>query len=178
MLKVQGVKDSLLRGSSCSCFSEEELKEKLPGGATFQEFWPEKDFLNKVISSKTSKLGSWTRLVLTEGRRYEGRLTPIKEFLVEPGSNSEPPYKAELACIESKKVKGINSQPQAWQDVLVSLPHLVEQLFPGYSDHQIGNCLARLEVQLFRSGWVTVEVLDEVGAYKRSIPCIEAALMT
>ena len=78
----------------------------------------------------------------------------IKEFSVQQ-QDSEPPYRAELASIESKKVKGINSQPQAWQDVLVSLPHLVEQLFPGYSDHQIGNCLARLEVELFRSGWVT-----------------------
>ena len=156
MLKVQGVKDSLLRDSSCLCVSEEDLKKGMLPGTTFQEFWPEKDFLNKVSSLQTSKLGSWTRLVLTEGRKYEGKLTPIKEFSVDQaGNNSEPPYKAELACIETVKVKGINSQPHAWADMVVSLPHLVEQLFPGYSDHQIGNCLARLEVQLFRSGWVS-----------------------
>ena len=163
MLKVQGVKDSLLRGSSCLCLSEEDLKKEMLPETTFQEFWPQKDFLNKVTSNKTSKLGSWTRLVLTEGRRYEGKLTPIKEFSVEAGSNSEPPYKAELASIEGKKVKGVNSQPYAWADMVVSLPHLVEQIFPGHSDHQIGNILALQGVQLYRANSRQSDVIRGQG---------------
>ena len=162
MLKVQGVKDSLLRGSSCLCVSEDELKEKMSPGTTLQEFWPEKDFLNKVVSRKTSKLGSWTRLVLTEGRRYEGKLTAIKEFSVQAG-RQEPPYKAELACIETKKVKGVNSRPHVWDDMLVSLPALVEQIFPGHSDSQIGHILAQLGVDLFRANSGQSEVIRAQG---------------
>ena len=163
MFKVQGVKDSMLRGSSCLCLSEDDLKKEMLPGTTFQEYWPEKDFLNKVTSNKTSKLGSWTRLVLTEGRRYEGKLTPIKEFSVDAGSNSEPPYKAELANIEKKKVKGVNSQPYAWADMVVSLPHLVEQLFPGHSDQQIGTILTQQGVLLYRANSRQADVIRGQG---------------
>ena len=144
------MKETLLRGLTCPCVSEDDLKAGLPAGTSCQEFWPKKNFLSKVSSRKSSRLGSWTRLVLSWGGRFEGRLSPIKEFTVEQ-QDREPPYRAELASIEKKKVKGINCQPLLWQDVLVSLPHLVEQLFPGYSDRQIGNCLARLSVQLYRA---------------------------
>ena len=151
--KVQGVKQAMLTGSSCPCVSEGDLKSLLPVGTTFQEYWPERDFINKMSSSRTSKVGGWTRLVLSLGARFEGELVPIKEFPVQSNqSNSEAPYRAELASIENKKVNCLNIQPYAWQDVVLSLPHLVEQLFPGFSDQQVGQLLLREGASLYRNG--------------------------
>ena len=149
--KVQGVKQAMLTGSSCPCVSQGDLKTLLPMGTSFQEYWPEKDFINKVSDSRTSKVGGWTRLVLSLGARFEGELVPIKEFPTNQ-SSSEAPYRAELASIENKKVYCLNIQPYAWQDVVLSLPHLVEQLFPGFSDQQVGQLLLRKGAKLYRKG--------------------------
>ena len=157
--KVQGVKESMLSGSSCPSVSEQDLKEMLPVGTTFQEYWPQKDFLNRVSSSRSFKLGGWTRTVLTAGEKYRGRLVAIKEFPVQ--ANSNPPYKAELASIEEKNINCINIKPYAWQEVMVSLPHLVEQIFPGYSDQQLGGLLERKGVTLHRGNSGHKEVIRE-----------------
>ena len=70
--QVQGVKEALLRGPTCPCVSEDDLKAGLPAGTSCQEFWPKKNFLSKVSSRKSSRLGSWTRLVLSWGGGSRG----------------------------------------------------------------------------------------------------------
>ena len=157
--KVQAVKESMLVGTSCSCVSEKELKEMLPGGTTFQEYWPEKNYLKKAEPSRDP--GWWTRKVLTVGERFEGKLVPIKEFPTQ--SNGGNPYRAELACIREKKINCINIHPYSWNEVMVTLPHLVLQIFPGFSDKQIGELLVRKGVTLHQGNSGHSEVIRSQG---------------
>lgn len=160
--KVQGVKESMLVGTSCSCISEKEFKEMLPGGTTFQEYWPEKNYLKKAEPSNVQTLGWWTRKVLTVGERFEGKLVPVKEFPPTPLYDGNP-YRAELACIKEKKINCINIQPYSWNEVMVTLPHLVLQIFPGFSDKQIGELLVRKGVTLHQGNSGHNDVIRSQG---------------
>ena len=161
--KAQGVKDEMLPKSSSCCpvISLEELKTLLPEGSTYEEYWPASDFLNKVFSKKTTEAGSWAKLVLNQGDKFNGKLVAMKDFPIQ--QSSEQPYKAERALLEKKKINGVNIRPAHFSEVMVTLPSLVEQLLPGYSDQQIGELLLSCGVILYSGNSGHQEILKVQG---------------
>ena len=145
--KVQGVREDVLPGDACPVLPLAELRDQFPAGTTFEEYWPTMDFLNKVFSKRSSQPGSWTTVVLNFGAKYSGKLIALKDFPVQP--TGEQPYKAEKALIEKKKIQGVNTRPYEYREMLVTLPHLVEQLFPRFSEQQVGEVLAGRGVALY-----------------------------
>ena len=170
--KAQGVKDDILpKSSSCLAISLDELKIHLPDGTSYEEYWPSSDFVNKVLSKKNTEAGSWTKLVLNQGEKYEGKLVAMKEFPVQPCSE---PYKAERALLEKKKINGVNARPSHFTEVMVTLPSLVEQLLPRHSDQQIGELLVSCGVILYSGNSGHKEILKVQGWEDRyeSVPLV------
>ena len=145
--KVQGVKDQMLPKKSCPVISVKDLKTFLPPGTTFQEYWPSMDYVNKLFSKKTTQSGSWTRLSMNYGDKFIGKLTKLRDFPVQP--TGDHPYKAEKALIDKKKINGVNTKPYQYKDLLVALPHFVEQFFPKFSERQIGDVLLDAGILLY-----------------------------
>ena len=160
--KAQGIKDDILpKSSSCPAISLEELKTLLPEGTSYEEYWPTSDFVNKVFSRKTTEAGSWTKLVLNQGDKFEGKLVALKDFPIQP--SSEQPYKAERALLEKKKIIGVNARPLQDKEVMVTLPSLVEQLLPRHSEQQIGDLLVKCGVILYSGNSGHKEILKVQG---------------
>lgn len=160
--KAQGVKDEILpKSSSCPVISLEELMKQFPEGTTYLEYWPASDFVNKVFSKKTTEAGSWTKLVLNQGDKFKGKLVALKDFPVQP--SSEQPYRAERALVEKKKINGVNIRPSHYSEVMVTLPSLVEQLLPRYSEQQIGELLLSCGVTLYSGNSGHQEILKVQG---------------
>ena len=137
--KAQGVKDEHLPKYSCPVIALMDLKSSLSEGTAFEEYWPSPDFVNKVFSKKTTEAGSWTRLVLNHGSKFPGKPVQMKDFPVQP--SAEQPYKAEKAFIEKKKINAVNTRPYKFSELMVTLPSLVEQFLPSFSEQQVGEML-------------------------------------
>ena len=160
--KVQGVKDEVLPDDSCPVVALQDLRDSFSPGSTFQEYWPSMDFVNKVFSKKSSETGAWTRQVLNHGKKFRGKLSKLKDFPVK--STSEPAaYRAQKALIDKRLVQSVNIRPCVYQDMLVTLPSLVEQLFHEYSEHQIGDLLLEQGILLYAGNYGQREVLRRQG---------------
>jgi len=160
--KVQGVKDQLIASDVCKSVSLEDLREYFPPGTTFVEYWPAKDFVSRVMSKKSTQSGSWTRVITNpEGGKFVGRLTLIKEFPLH--QTAEAPYRALKASVESKIVTCINIRPYQFKDVMVTLPHLVEQLFPSLTEEQVGDMMVSQGVALYKGNKGQTEVIKQEG---------------
>ena len=73
--KVQGVKDELIVSVSCEVIELEVLKNYFLIGTTFMEYWPARDFINRVKSKTNIPPGSWKRIVTIPGdRKWLGNL--------------------------------------------------------------------------------------------------------
>jgi len=105
--------------------------------------------------------GSWAKLVLNHGKKFNGKMTPLRDFDVQ--SNGEPAYKAERALIDKKRINAINTKPYQFNELLVTLPHLVEQLFPNYSEEQVGNLLENEDIVLYRGNKGHKDVISTQG---------------
>ena len=81
------------------------------------------------------------------GPKFNGKLTNLRDFPVQP--TGDHPYKAEKALIDKKKINGVNTKPYQYKDLLVTLPNLVEQLFPKFSERQIGDVLLDVGILLY-----------------------------
>ena len=57
----------------------------------------------------------------------------------------------------------INIRPYQYKEVMVTLPHMVEALFPGLSEEQVGNMLASQGVLLYKGNSGQVEVIKREG---------------
>jgi len=159
--KIQGVKEELMPKDSCPVIALKELQTYFPSDTTYTEYWPSKDFLNKIFSKKTTMSGSWAKLVLNHGNKFNGKMTPLRDFPVQ--SNGEPAYKAERALIDKKRINAINTRPYQFNELLVTLPHLVEQLFPTYSEEQVGNLLENEGILLYRGNKGHKDVISTQG---------------
>jgi len=159
--KIQGVKDDLLPKEGCPVIALDELQTFFSSDTTYTEYWPSKDFLNKIFSKKTTMSGSWAKLVLNHGKKFQGKLTSLRDFPVQP--NGEPAYKAERALIDKKRINAINTRPYQFNELLVTLPHLVEQLFPNYSEDQVGTLLENEGILLYRGNNGHKDVLIAQG---------------
>ena len=127
------------------------------------EYWPAKDFISRVVTKMNTQGSSWTRVIINpEGKKYQGRLTAIRDFPLQ-ASSSEAPYKAQKSLIEGKIVQCINIRPYQYKEVMVTLPHMVEALFPGLSEEQVGNMLASQGVLLYKGNSGQVEVIKREG---------------
>ena len=85
----------------------------------------------------------------------------MKDFPVQ--TSSEQPYKAERALLEKKKISGVNIRPSHYSELMVTLPSLVEQLLPGYSEQQIGELLLSCGVILYSGNSGHQEILKVQG---------------
>jgi len=160
--KVQGVKDQLIVSDVCNSVALEDLREYFPRGTTFVEYWPAKDFISRVVSKKSTQPGSWTRVITNpEGGKFLGRLTLIKEFTLQ--QTAEAPYRVLNASLERKIVTCINIRPYQYKEVMVTLPHLVEQLFPSLTEEQVGDMLVSQGVVLYKGNKGQTEVIKQEG---------------
>ena len=137
--KIQGVKSDILPEDSCPVVGLTQLKSFFPSDTTYTEYWPSKDYINRVQSRNSTQSGSWTKTVLNFGDKFQGKLTPLRDFPVQP--TGDQPYKAERALIDKKRVNAVNTKPYQFSELLVTLPSLVETLFPRFSEDQIGELL-------------------------------------
>ena len=161
--KVQGVKDELISGDNCEAVCLEELRLYFAPGTSFVEYWPAKDFISRVGIKKPSRQGNWTRVITNhEGEKFEGKLTLIKEFPLQQFS-SQLPYKAFKCLVDSKVLQSINIRPYQYKEVMITLPLLVEQLFPGFTEKQVGKMLESQDVQLYKGNTGQVEVIKQEG---------------
>ena len=159
--RVQGVKDELIAGDCCGTVALEELKYYFPPGTSFVEYWPAKDLISRVVTKRNTQ-GSWTRVIINpERKKFQGRLTAIRDFPLQ--ASSQAPYKAQKSLIEGKIVQCINIRPFQYKEVMVTLPHMVEALFPGLSEEQVGNMLASEGVLLYKGNSGQVEVIKREG---------------
>jgi len=161
--KVQGVKDELIVGDKCEAVALQELRLYFPPGTTFVEYWPSKDFISRVLSKKMPRLGSWTKVITNhEGNKFNGRLVLIREFPAQQFSK-DPPYKAMKCRIENKVLPCINIKPYQYNEVMVTLPHIVEQLFPGNTEEQVGNMMVSHDTHIYRGNTGQLEVIKQEG---------------
>ena len=121
--KVQGVRDELIASDVCEAVAVEDMGDYFPPGTTFVDYWPTKNYINRLGQFK---LNSWTRVITNpEGEKFLGRLTLIKEFPFQQTDDGLP-YKANKALILKKIVPCINIRPFQFMEVMVTLPHLVQ----------------------------------------------------
>ena len=159
--KAQGVKDEYLSKSSCPVISLAFLKSNFSEGTSYEEYWPYTDFVNKVFSKKYTEVGSWTKLVLNYGDKFPGKLVQLKDFPVQP--SAEQPYKAERAVIEKMKISAVNTRPYQFSELMVTLPSLVEQLLPSFSEQQVGEMLISSGTILYSGNSSHKEILRAQG---------------
>ena len=161
--KVQGVKDELIMGDVCEAVALQELRLYFAPGTSFVEYWPSKDFISKVVSKKMSRQGSWAKVITNHvGNKFNGKLTLIKEFPLQQFSK-DPPYRAQKCMIGSKVMQCMNIRPYQYNEVMVTLPHMVEQLFPGFTEEQVGNMLVSQDVKIYKANHGQVEVIKQCG---------------
>ena len=65
--------------------------------------------------------------------------------------------------IESKTIQCINIKPYQYKEVMITLPHMVEHLFPGFTEEQVGNMLVSQDVMLYKGNSGHVEVIKQEG---------------
>jgi len=148
---VQGVKEELIQGDTCQCVALQELSSNFSAGTSFEEYWPAKDFISKAASRTGSQGGSWTRLVSTPGPPYSGSTTQIREFPAQTSTSiQERPYKMIRFKIGEKQIGCVNIKPYKFKELMLTLPLLASELFPGLSDQQVGSGVTGLGVELFR----------------------------
>jgi hypothetical protein len=139
--KVQGVKDELIASDVCEAVAVEDMRDYFPPGTTFVDYWPTKNYINRLGQFK---LNTWTRVITNpQGEKFLGRLTLIKEFPLQE-TDDAPPYKANKALILKKIMPCINIRPFHFMEVMVTLPHLVEHLFPIFTEKQVGDMLVSM----------------------------------
>jgi len=162
--KVQGVKDELICSDVCEAVAEEDMKDYFPLGTTFVDYWPTKDYIHRMATIGQFKVNCWTRVITNpEGEKFLGRLTLIKEFPFQQIDDA-PPYKANKALILKKIVPCINIRPFQFMEVMVTLPHLVGQLFPIFTEKQVGNMLVSMPgVVLYKGNKGHEEVIRQEG---------------
>jgi len=161
--KVQGVKDELIASDNCETVAFKDLRDYFPSGTSFVEYWPAKDFISRVVSKKNTQSGSWTKVIINPGgKKFEGKLTLIKEFPLQQNSN-QAPYRAQKALINSKAIKCINIRPYQFMEVMITLPHMVEQLFPNFTEDQVGDMLVSLGVVLYKGNSGQAELIKKEG---------------
>jgi len=160
--KVQGVKDELIADDKCEAVALQELRQYFAPGTSFVEYWPNKDFISRVVSKKVSRQGSWTRVITNyKGRKFQGKLTLIMEYPLQ--QTSQATYKAARCSIEGNTIQCINIKPYQYKEVMITLPHMVEQLFPGFTEEQVGNMLVSQDVMLYKGNSGHVEVIKQEG---------------
>jgi len=159
--KVQGVKDELLSSDFCEAVAVEDMRDYFPPGTTFDDFWPTKDYINRMAGQ--FKPIRWTRVITNpEGEKFLGRLALIKEFPFQ--QTDGVPYKANKALVLKKIVPCINIRPYQFMEVMVTLPHLVEQLLPMLTEKQVGNMLVSIPgVVLYKGNMGHEEVIRKEG---------------
>ena len=161
--KVQGVKDELIVDDKCQAVDLQELRLYFAPGTTFAEYWPSKDFISRVPSKKMSRMGIWTKVITNhEGYKFNGKLVLIKEFPLQQFSK-DPPYKAMKCRIENKVIQCMNIRPYQYNEVMVTLPHMVEQLFSGNTEEQVGNMMLSQDTRLFKGNSGHLEVIKQEG---------------
>ena len=160
--KLQGLRDEMMPEETCPVVALEDLRDYFAPGATFMEYWPSADFLNKILSKKATQSGGWTRLSLNHGSKYRGKLSQLTDFPVAAAAIG-PSYRAEKALVEGKMVLGVNMRPHMWNEVLVTLPSLVEQLFPDFSEKQIADCLLSAGALLYNGNMGHTEIIRNLG---------------
>eukprot|EP00092_Neocalanus_flemingeri_P036205 GFUD01039422.1.p1 GENE.GFUD01039422.1~~GFUD01039422.1.p1 ORF type:complete len:448 (+),score=122.52 GFUD01039422.1:58-1344(+) len=158
--KVQGVKDDLIASNCCESVALHDLREYFPLETTFVEYWPAKDYISRVVSKMTTQPGSWTRVITNpEGKKFQGKLTLIKEFPLQ--LTGLTPYKAQKALIENKPVKCLNIRPYQFMEVMVTLPHMVDHLFPSFTEEQVGDMMVSLGVVMYKGNKGQLEVIKQ-----------------
>jgi len=161
--KVQGVKDELITGEVCEAVALQELRLYFAPGTSFVEYWPSKDFISKVVSKKMSRPGSWTKVITNHvGNKFNGKLVAIKEFPLQQFSR-ELPYKPQKCLIGDKVIQCMNIRPYQYKEVMMTLPHMVEKLFPGLTEEQVGNMLVSQDVRIYKANHGQWEVIKQFG---------------
>ena len=157
--KIQGVKDELIENRSYDAISLQEIRRYFPPGTSFEDYWPEKDFISKIVSNN-NLCGGWTRTVSNTEGKYTGKLVQIKNFSV-LDSQKGLPYKSMKCLIESKILPCLNIKPFEYKEVMVSLPHLVETLFSGFTEESVGNMLLSSNVVMYKGNKDQVDLVKK-----------------
>ncbi|KAK5639009.1 hypothetical protein RI129_011501 [Pyrocoelia pectoralis] len=105
------------------------------------------------------------------------KLIPIAET---PTSGSHIPYKMQKALIESRMVPCINMKPYVYNDLLVTIPDLTEQLFNNVPSQSCQQVMQVLGIELYKGNESQMRVLYENGkcqSINESIPLVPVRLV-
>jgi len=157
--KVQGIKDDFIDGETCEVVALSELKQYLPSDTTYEEFWPSEDITSRF---KSYKQGNWTSIFSTGIKKFGGKLQLIKDYPIQE-SSSRVPYRVLKCVIEDKVCPSVNIRPYQYNNLLVTLPKLVNTLFPKSTDEQVGNMLASNQVILYKGNPGHIGIIQSEG---------------
>ncbi|KAK4871603.1 hypothetical protein RN001_015727 [Aquatica leii] len=118
---------------------------------------------------------------MTNGRipinNVQRKLIPIAET---PTSGSHIPYKMQKALIESRMIPCINMKPYVYNDLLVTIPDLIEQLFNNVPVQSCQQVMQVLGIELYKGNESQMRVLYENGkcqGINESIPLVPVRLV-
>ncbi|KAF5297165.1 hypothetical protein FQR65_LT10064 [Abscondita terminalis] len=101
---------------------------------------------------------------MTNGRipmnNVQRKLIPIAET---PTSGSHIPYKMQKALIENRMIPCINMKPYVYNDLLVTIPDLIEQLFNNVPVQSCQQVMQVLGIELYKGNESQMRVLYENG---------------
>jgi len=157
--KIQGVKDELIERQSCDVVSVQEIRRYFPSGTSFEDYWPEKDFISRIVSNH-NLCGGWTRIVSNAEGKFTGRLVQIKHFTVQD-SQKGLPYKPMRCLIESKVLPCLNIRPFEFKEVMVTLPHLVNMLLSDFTEEIVGNLMLSSNVVMYKGNKDQVDLIKK-----------------
>ncbi|KAF5285701.1 hypothetical protein FQA39_LY16507 [Lamprigera yunnana] len=114
------------------------------------------------------------RLALNSVQR---KLIPIAEI---PTSGTHIPYKMQKALIESRMVPCINMKPYVYNDLLVTISDLTEQLFNNVPPQSCQQVMQVLGIELYKGNESQMRVLYESGkcqSVNESLPLVPVRLV-
>ena len=142
--EYQGIADQHLGPTSILCVSLSDLIKFLPDQTYFETFWPTAHHL---------------RLPQPKCLKYEGELQLIEDYQ----TLNDAAYQISSVAVSTEKLQSINFCPFQFNLKLVALSHLVTQLFPRYSDNQVGKVLNSLGIVLYKGNSFQRKLMETSG---------------
>lgn len=89
------------------------------------------------------------RSMVNSVNRSNSKLIPLAD--TPPTSSNSNPYKIQKVLVEGKMVPCINMKPNAWTDMLVTLPYLVTHFFNNVPVQSCQQVMQVLGIEIYKA---------------------------